>query len=58
MNFVLTYSENCVLTRKAKRDVVSAQRGNPAVLAINNPINATFETKDTKLYIPVVTLST
>ena len=58
MNFVLTYSENCVLTSKAKRDAVSAQGGNPAVLAINNPANATFETKDTKLYVPVVTLST
>ena len=26
--------------------------------AVNNPTNATFKTTDTKLYVPVVTLST
>ena len=30
----------------------------PAIPAINAPINATFQIKDTKLYVPVVTLST
>ena len=30
----------------------------PAVAAINNPTNATFKITDTKLYVPVVTLST
>ena len=58
MNLILTYSENCVLTSKAKRDAVSADGGNPAVVATNNLTNATFETKDTKLYVPVVALST
>ena len=31
---------------------------NPAVAATNNPTNATFKITDTKLYVPVVTLST
>ena len=31
---------------------------NPAIPAINAPTNATFQIKDTKLYVPVVTLST
>ena len=31
--------------------------GDPAVEAINAPKGATFKIKDTKLYVPVVTLS-
>ena len=58
MNLILAFSENCVLTSKVKRDALSAEGGNPAVAAIDNLTNATFETKDTKLYVPVVTLST
>ena len=57
INLILTWSENCVLTRKATRDV-PAQGGNPAVVSIDNPTNATFKITDTKLYVPVVTLST
>ena len=53
----LSWSENCVLTSKALRDAVAAQENNPAVNAINNLTNVTFEIKDTKLYVPVVTLS-
>ena len=30
----------------------------PAVAAVNNPTNATFKITDTKLYFPVVILST
>ena len=30
----------------------------PVVAAVNNPTNATLEIKDTKLHVPVVTLST
>ena len=56
INLILTWSENCVLTSKATRkanlDV------NPAITAVNNPTNATFKITDTKLYVPVVTLST
>ena len=29
----------------------------PAVVAVNNPLNATFKITYTKLYVPVVTLS-
>ena len=58
INLILTWSENCVLTRKATRDDVPAQGGNPAVVSIDNPTNATFKITDTKLYVPVVTLST
>ena len=58
INLILTWSENCVLTSKATRDAVPAQGGNPAVTRVNNPTNAIFKITDTKLYVPVVTLST
>ena len=51
----LTWSGNCVITSKATRD--ADPDANPPVAAINNPTNATFKIKDTKLYVPVVTLS-
>ena len=47
-----------MLTRKATRDAVPAQGGNPVVNRVNNPTNAAFKITDTKLYVPVVTLST
>ena len=56
INLILTWSENCVLTSKATRD--ANPDVNLAVAAINNPTNATFKITDTKLYVPVVTLST
>ena len=58
INLILTWSQKCVLTSKATRNVVPAQGRNPAVTAVNNPTNATSQIKDTKLYVPVVTLST
>ena len=58
INLILTWSENYVLTIKATRDAVSAQGGNPAVTRVSNPTNAIFKITDTKLYVPVVTLST
>ena len=51
----LTWSENCAITSKATRE--ADPPANPAVDEINNPTNATFKTKDTKFYVPVVTLS-
>ena len=36
----------------------AAQGDKPGRPAINVPTNATFQTTDTKLYVPVVTLST
>ena len=49
VSLTLTWSQNCVIRSKATRDAI--------VLGINNPTNATFKIKDTKLYVPVVTLS-
>ena len=52
INFILTWSENCVLTSKATRD--ADPDANPAIAAIN--ANVTIKIKDAKLYVPVVTL--
>ena len=51
----LTWSENCVITSKATRE--ADPDADPAVDQINNPTGATFKIKDTKLYVPLVTLS-
>ena len=56
LNLILTWSENCVITSKATRD--ANPNANPAVVAINHSTNATFKITDTKLHVPVVTLST
>ena len=58
VSLTLAWSENCVSTSKAYREAVAAQGGNPAVAGINNPTCATFKITDTKLNVPVVTLST
>ena len=51
----LTWSENCVITSEATTEAdPDADR---AVAGINNQTNATFKVSDTKLYVPVVTLS-
>ena len=47
----MTWSQNCVITSKATRDVF------PGVAAINNSTGAIFKVRDTKLYVPVVSLS-
>ena len=55
IELILTWLKNCVLIS------TSAREGNygadPIVRKIDNPKNAIFETKDTKLHVPVVTLS-
>ena len=55
VELILTWFKNCVLidksTREANYDV------DPNVYEIDNPKNAIFEIKYTKLYVPVVTLS-
>ena len=56
INLILTCSENCALTSKSTRD--SHLDANSAVAEIDNPTNATFKMRDTKLYVPVVNLST
>ena len=56
INFFLTWSANCIITSKATRD--SDPDVDPAGAAVNNPTDATFKITDTKLYVPLVTLST
>ena len=60
INLILTWSENYVLTSKVTRDkfIGTGTDENPQCSEINNPTNATFKITDTKLYVPVVTLST
>ena len=55
VSLTLTWSENCVITSKETRDQILVT--NPKTVAINNPTGATFKMRDTKLYVPVVTLS-
>ena len=54
----LTWFENCLLTDITTQAARTAQGDNPARTAINAPTNATFKIIDTKLCVPVVTLST
>ena len=60
INFILIWSEKCVLTSEVERDKIigTGSDENPQFSEINNPTNAAFKITDTKLYIPVVTLST
>ena len=51
VSLTLTWSENCVLTSKVYREATNA------VTEINDPTSAVFKIEDTKLYVPVVTLS-
>ena len=46
----LTRSENCVITSMEKGAIKNTRRD-------TFPTNATFKIEDTKLYVPVVTLS-
>ena len=52
VELILTWSKNCVLADMTTRN---AEGDNPAIVA---PSGATFKITDTKLYVPVVTLST
>ena len=58
ISLTLTWSENCVLTDIKTQTAAAAQGDNPARERIDAPTNATFKITDTKLYVPVVTLST
>ena len=57
VSLTLTWSENCVLTDITKQTARAPQGDNPARPAIRAPTSATFKITDTKLYVPVVTLS-
>ena len=54
VELILTWFKNCVLIDKSTRE---ADYNAPIVREIDNPENAIFEITDTKLYVPVVTLS-
>ena len=58
VSLTLTWYEKCVLTDITTQTARAAQGDNSARPAINAPTNATFQIKDTKLYVTVVTLST
>ena len=51
VELILTWSKNCVLADMTAKD---AEGNNPAIVA---PVVLTFEITDTKLYVPVITLS-
>ena len=55
IELIFTWFKNCVLISKATRE--TDYDANPVVYEIDNPENATFQITDTKLYVPVVTLS-
>ena len=54
----LTWSDNGVLTDITTQTGRAAQGDNQAKPAINAQTSATFQITKTKLYVPVVTLST
>ena len=51
VSLTLTWSENCVITSLERRKITNTRRD-------SSPTNAIFKITDTKLYVPVVTLST
>ena len=55
VELILTWFKNCVLIGKLTRD--ADYGANPRVSEINNPENAIFKITDTKLYVPVASLS-
>ena len=58
INLILIWSENCVLDDLITQPTVDAKEDVPARPAIDTQANATFKIAGTKLYVPVVTLST
>ena len=51
MSLILTWSRECGISSMERRVITNTRRD-------TSPTNATFKTTDTKLYVPVVTLST
>ena len=59
VNLILAWSEKCVLTDLITHAAAAAAQGNNAARpAISAPTNVSFKITETKLYLPVVTLST
>ena len=55
LELILTWFKNCALISKATRE--ANYDADLIVRKIDDPENATFQITDTKLYVPVVTLS-
>ena len=55
VSLTLTWSENCVITSKTTGE--GNLYASPSVVEISNSTSATFKITDTKLDVPVVTLS-
>ena len=55
VELILTWFKNCVLIDKSTGEADFG--ANPHVYQIDNPENAIFKITDTKLFVPVVTLS-
>ena len=51
VSFILTWSRECVITSMERRVITNTRRD-------ASPTNSTSQIKDTKLFVPVVTLST
>ena len=60
LSLTLTWFEKCVITTRACREkfVDTTSDKNPQFSEVNSPSKCTFQIKDSKLYVPVVTLST
>ena len=58
VSLTLTWSENCVPTYITTKTAAAAQGNNPARERIDVPTNTIFKITDSKLHVPVVTLST
>ena len=60
LSLTLTWFEKCVITTRAcrKKFVDTTTDKNPQFSEVNSPSKCTFQIKDAKLYVPVVTLST
>ena len=58
VSLTLTWSENCILTDIKTKTDTAAQKIIQREKKIDAPTNTTFKITDTKLYVPVVTLST
>ena len=57
ISLTLSWSKNWVLTNITTQNAAAAHGDNPGGERIDAAKNATFQITDTKLYVPIVTLS-
>ena len=55
VELILIFFKNCVVIDKLARD--DGYHANPIAYEIDNPENAMFQIADSKLFVPIVTLS-